>query len=99
MSRIVLNENLPLKKDIVIEIADLRYSKHKNIIVEAIYEDILFDFSVFWTNNYSSADNQLSFKTLDENKQLKAPDYKIIARFDITKSGYLKCVSARIYDS
>ena len=35
-------------------------------------------------------------KLVDEDKQLVAPDYELIAKFDLTKSGYLKCLSARI---
>ncbi len=53
----------------------------------------------FGTNKiFNSADNKFSFKILDEDKQLVAPDYKLIAKFDLTKSGYLKCLSARILD-
>ena len=84
-----------LNEEIIIEILDLRYGK-KSLIVEALYEDLVFTFNVFWTNKFSSADNKFSFKILDEDKQLVAPDYELIAKFDLTKSGYLKCLSARI---
>ncbi|WP_418180482.1 hypothetical protein ACNSOL_10930 [Aliarcobacter lanthieri] len=99
MSEIIENEEIefPLNEDIIIEITDLRYAK-KSLVVEAIYENILFTFNVFWTNKFSSADNKFSFKILDEDKQLTVPDYKIIAKFDLTKTGYLKCLSARILD-
>ena len=79
-------------------ITDLKYGKHKNIFVEAAYENILFEFSVFSSNRYSSADNNFSFKILNEDKQLETPDFNLIAKFDLTKSGYLKCLSARILD-
>ncbi|WP_026803745.1 hypothetical protein [Aliarcobacter lanthieri] len=100
MSEIVEEEEIefiPINEDIVIEIVDLRYAK-KSLVVEAIYQDIVFTFNVFWTNKFCSADNKFSFKILDEDKQLVAPDYKLIAKFDVTKSGYLKCLSARILD-
>ena len=88
----------PLNEEIIIEIVDLRYAK-KSLVVEAIYQDILFTFNVFWTNKFCSADNKFSFKILDEDKQLAVPDnFKLIAKFDVTKSGYLKCLSARILD-
>ena len=89
---------IPLYEEIIIYITDLKYGKHKNIFVEAAYENILFEFSVFSSNRYSSADNNFSFKILDEDKQLVVPNYKLIAKFDVTKSGYLKCLSARILD-
>ena len=97
MSKIIEKEEIefPLNEEIIIEIVDLRYAK-KSLVVEAIYEDILFTFNVFWTNKFCSADNKFSFKILDEDKQLVAPDYELIAKFDLTKSGYLKCLSARI---
>lgn len=88
---------LVLDEEVIIEILDLRYGK-KNIIVEALYNDMQFSFSVFWTNKHSSADNKFSFKILDEHQQLKAPDYKIVAKFDTTKSGYLKCLTARVLE-
>ena len=99
MSEIIENEQIefPLNEEIIIEILDLRYGK-KSLIVEALYEDLVFTFNVFWTNKFSSADNKFSFKILDEDKQLVAPDYELIAKFDLTKSGYLKCLSARILD-
>ncbi|WP_148624270.1 hypothetical protein [Aliarcobacter cryaerophilus] len=100
MSGIIENEEIefPLNEEIIIEIVDLRYAK-KSLVVEAIYEDILFTFNVFWTNKFCSADNKFSFKILDEDKQLAVPDnFKLIAKFDVTKSGYLKCLSARILD-
>ena len=87
-----------LNEDIIIYITDLKYGKHKNIFVEAAYENILFEFSVFSSNRYSSADNNFSFKILNEDKQLETPDFNLIAKFDLTKSGYLKCLSARILD-
>ena len=97
MSEIIENEEIefPLNEEIIIEILDLRYGK-KSLIVEALYEDLVFTFNVFCTNKFSSADNKFSFKILDEDKQLVAPDYELIAKFDLTKSGYLKCLSARI---
>lgn len=104
MSEIVEDEEMegiefPLDEDIIIEIIDLKYGKNKNIFVEFLYNDIEFTFSVFWTNQYCSADNKFSFKILDEDKQLTVPDnYRLIAKFDITKSGYLKCLSARVYE-
>ena len=91
------DDDLVLGEEIIIEIQNLRYGK-KNIIVEALYNDIPFRFSVFWTNKHSSADNKFSFKILDKHQQLKAPDYKLIAKFDITKSGYLKCLTARVLE-
>ena len=100
MSKIIENEEIefPLNEEIIIEIVDLRYAK-KSLVVEAIYQDILFTFNVFWTNKFCSADNKFSFKMLDEDKQLAVPDnFKLIAKFDVTKSGYLKCLSARILD-
>ena len=100
MSKIIENEEIefPLNEEIIIEIVDLRYAK-KSLVVEAIYQDILFTFNVFWTNKFCSADNKFSFKILDEDKQLAVPDnFKLIAKFDVTKSGYLKCLSARILD-
>ena len=100
MSKIIENEEIefPLNEEIIIEIVDLRYAK-KSLVVEAIYQDILFTFNVFWTNKFCSADNKFSFKILDEDKQLAVPDnLKLIAKFDVTKSGYLKCLSARILD-
>lgn len=100
MSELIEDEEIefPLNEEIIIEIVDLRYAK-KSLVVEAIYQDILFTFNVFWTNQFCSADNKFSFKILDEDKQLTVPDnYKLIAKFDVTKSGYLKCLSARILD-
>ena len=97
MSEIIENEEIefPLNEEIIIEILDLRYGK-KSLIVEALYEDLVFTFNVFWTNKFSSADNKFSFKILDEDKQLVPPNNHRIAKFDLTKSGYLKCLSARI---
>ena len=100
MSELIEDEEIefPLNEEIIIEIVDLRYAK-KSLVVEAIYQDILFTFNVFWTNKFCSADNKFSFKILDEDKQLAVPDnLKLIAKFDVTKSGYLKCLSARILD-
>ncbi len=100
MSELIEDEEIefPLNEEIIIEIVDLRYAK-KSLVVEAIYQDILFTFNVFWTNKFCSADNKFSFKILDEDKQLAVPDnFKLIAKFDVTKSGYLKCLSARILD-
>ncbi|MGJ0372549.1 hypothetical protein NG764_08345 [Aliarcobacter cryaerophilus] len=58
MSEIIENEEIefPLNEEIIIEILDLRYGK-KSLIVEALYEDLVFTFNVFWTNKFSSADN------------------------------------------
>ena len=97
MSRIKIDEKLPLNENIIIEIIDLAYSK-KSILVKGLYNDILFDFAVFWTNGFSSVDNLFSFKIHNEQMKLEAPEYKIIARFDSTKTGYLKCLSAKIYE-
>ena len=44
---------IPLYEEIIIYITDLKYGKHKNIFVEAAYENILFEFSVFSSNRYS----------------------------------------------
>ena len=65
MSEIIENEEIefPLNEEIIIEILDLRYGK-KSLIVEALYEDLVFTFNVFWTNKFSSADNKFSFKIL-----------------------------------
>ena len=89
------DDDLVLGEEIIIKILNLKYGK-KNIIVEALYNDIPFSFSVFWTNKHSSADTRFLYKILDEHQQLKAPDYKLVAKFDITKSGYLKCLTARV---
>ena len=35
---------IPLYEEIIIYITDLKYGKHKNIFVEAAYENILFEF-------------------------------------------------------
>lgn len=95
MARLEISEVLPLNKEIVIKIVELNYGKHKNIIVVAKYEDIYFDFSVFWTNKFCSADNKFSFKIQNDYQILEAPKYNIIAEFDLTKNGYYKCLSAR----
>lgn len=92
------NIEIPLKEEIVIEILDLHYGKRGNIVVTALYEDIGFEFSVFYNNNYMGAKGDLSFKILNEEKQLEVPDYKILACFDTTRTGFLKCMSAKIYD-
>ena len=98
MSEIIENEEIefPLNEEIIIDIYDVFYGKHKNITVIFEYKKLLFQFSVFWNNRYSTVDESFSFKILDEDKQLVAPDYELIAKFDLTKSGYLKCLSARI---
>lgn len=90
--------DIPLNEEIIIDIYDLFYGKHKNITVIFEYQKLLFQFSVFWNNRYSTVDESFSFKILDEDKQLVVPNYKLIAKFDVTKSGYLKCLSARILD-
>ena len=89
---------IPLYEEIIIYITDLKYGKHKNIFVEAAYENILFEFSVFSSNRYSSADINFAVNILNEDRQLETPDFHLIAKFDLTKSGYLKCLSARILD-
>ena len=91
-------ELIPLKEDIVIKIVDLRYGKNANIVVTALYESIDFRFSVFFDNGYCSMDKNLSFKILDEKQELKIPDYKILANFNITRSGHLRCINAKVYD-
>ncbi len=93
---IVTDMPIPRNEEVIIDIIDLRYGKHKNIIILADYHGILFEFSVFWTNKFSSADNKFSFKILNEDKQLVAPNYQLIVIFSLTKNGYLKCLSARI---
>ena len=100
MSEIIENKEIefPLNEEIVIDIYDIFYGKHKNITVIFEYQKLLFQFSVFWNNRYSTVDESFSFKILDENKQLVAPEKKLVAKFDLTKTGYLKCLSARFLD-
>lgn len=90
--------DIPLNEEIVIDIYDVFYGKNKNISVIFEYKKILCQFSVFWNNRYSTVDESFSFKILDENKQLIAPEKKLVAKFDLTKTGYLRCLSARILD-
>ena len=88
--------DVPLYEEIIIDIYDVFYGKHKNITVIFEYKKLLFQFSVFWNNRYSTVDESFSFKILDEDKQLVPPNHQLIAKFDLTKTGYLKCLSARI---
>ena len=98
MSEIIENEKIefPLNEEIVIDIYDVFYGKHKNITVIFEYKKLLFQFSVFWNNRYSTVDESFSFKILDENNQLKVPNYRLIVKFNLTKLNDLRCLSARI---
>ena len=85
-----------INKEVTIQIVDLYYDDVESIVVKFIYNDVVYNFRVFNNNNYSSADNKFSFKILDENNQLKVPNYRLLVKFNLTKLNDLKCLSARI---
>ena len=93
---LIRNRVALINKEVTIQIVDLYYDDEECIVVKFIYNDVVYNFRVFNNNNYSSADNKFSFKILDEDKQLVPPNHQLIVKFDLTKTGYLKCLSARI---
>ena len=93
---LIRNRVALINKEVTIQIVDLYYDDEECIVVIFEYQKLLFQFSVFWNNRYSTVDESFSFKILDEDKQLVPPNHQLIAKFDLTKTGYLKCLSARI---
>lgn len=89
-------KNIDFQKELDIEILNLNWGHNKNLVINCkdVKTEIEFFFCVFWDKQYQTEKFDFNFKKYKEND---FEQNKIIkAQFKILKSGFVRCVSAKL---